>query len=65
MIGRLQEFTTRLQSGLGALDWSTRREVIRTLVKRIEIDHDKIEVVFRVPATLWTRSSPAWSVLSS
>jgi site-specific DNA recombinase len=49
VIGRLEEFTSRLHAGLGELDWSARREVIRALVKRIEIDHDKIEVVFRVP----------------
>jgi site-specific DNA recombinase len=49
VIGRLEEFTSRLQIGLGELDWRARRDVIRALVRRIEIDHDKIEVVFRVP----------------
>ena len=49
VIGRLEEFTSRLQIGLSELDWSARRDVIRALVKRIEIDHDKIDVVFRVP----------------
>ena len=49
VIGRLEEFTPRLQTGLSQLDWSARRDVIRALVRRIEIDHDKIEVIFRVP----------------
>jgi site-specific DNA recombinase len=49
VIGRLEEFTSRLQIGLGELDWSARRDVIRALVRRIEIDHDTIEVVFRIP----------------
>jgi len=49
VIGRLEEFTSRLQTGLSELDWSARRDVIRALVRRIEIDHDKIEVIFRVP----------------
>jgi hypothetical protein len=38
-----------LQTGLSQLDWSARRDVIRALVRRIEIDHDKIEVIFRAP----------------
>lgn len=34
---------------MDGLDWQGRREVIRVLVRRIEIDHDKVEVVFRTP----------------
>jgi hypothetical protein len=37
VIGRLQEFGERVKQGLDGADWSTRREIIRTLVKRIEI----------------------------
>src|SRR3954447_20787675 len=36
-------------------DWSLQRDLIRLLVKRVEVDHDKINVVFRVappPASL-------------
>jgi hypothetical protein len=32
-----------------AADWLTRREIIRTLVSRVEIDHTQVNVVFRVP----------------
>ena len=49
VIGRLGEFAGRVRAGLDELDWQGRREVIRALVRRIEIDHDKIEVVFRIP----------------
>lgn len=35
--------------GLDQLDWHGRRDIIRALVRRIEIDHDKVEVVFRIP----------------
>jgi site-specific DNA recombinase len=30
------------------MDWQNRREIIRTLVKRVEIDQDQVNVVFRV-----------------
>jgi site-specific DNA recombinase len=49
VIGRLNEFADRVRAGLDQLDWNGRREIIRALVRRIEIDRDQIEVVFRVP----------------
>jgi hypothetical protein len=48
VIGRLEEFATQVADGLETLDWFARREVIRTLVKRVEVYPDKIKVVFRV-----------------
>ena len=32
--------STRIKSGLHDADWSTRREIIRALVKRVEVDED-------------------------
>src|SRR5208283_2503364 len=37
VIGQLQDFAERVKEGLEEADWSTRRDIIRTLVKRIEI----------------------------
>ena len=48
ILGRLDEFTSRVKNGLDEADWSTRREIIRALVKRVEIDQEKVRVVFRV-----------------
>jgi site-specific DNA recombinase len=48
IIGRLEEFSTRVKDGLTKMDWSTQREIIRTLVKRVEIEQEKVNVVFRV-----------------
>jgi site-specific DNA recombinase len=50
VIGRLEEFSTRVKDGLAHLDWPGRRELIRTLVKRVEIDQTHVKVVFRVDA---------------
>ncbi|GBQ32445.1 putative recombinase [Gluconacetobacter sacchari DSM 12717] len=49
VMGRLAEFAGRVRSGLDHLDWHGHRDIIRALVRRIEIDHDHVEVVFRVP----------------
>ena len=52
IIGRLEEFAARVSAGLEELDWSGRRELIRTLVKRVEIDQEHVNVVFRVEDTM-------------
>jgi site-specific DNA recombinase len=48
ILGRLEDFTPRVKEGLYSADWSTRREIIRALVKRLEIDQEQVRVVFRV-----------------
>ena len=48
ILGRLDEFATRIKTGLHEADWSTRREIIRALVKRVEIDQEQVRVVFRI-----------------
>jgi site-specific DNA recombinase len=49
VIGRLADFAGRVRASLDQLDWHGWREIIRVLVRRIEIDHDQVEVVFRIP----------------
>lgn len=49
VIGRVAEFAGRVRDGLDQLAWHGRRDIIRALVRRIEIDHDEVEVVFRIP----------------
>jgi site-specific DNA recombinase len=48
MMGRLEEFTAQLHQGLDHLAWTRKRELIRTLVKRVELASDQVHVVFRV-----------------
>src|SRR5262249_31317891 len=48
VIGQVQEFADRVQSELAQADWSTRREIIRALVKRVEVDKEEVRVVYRV-----------------
>jgi site-specific DNA recombinase len=51
VVSRLEDFSAKVSHGLDRLDWLGMREIIHTVVRRIEIDHDSIEVVFRVPPT--------------
>jgi site-specific DNA recombinase len=48
IIGRLEDFADHVRDTLSASDWHQRRELIRLLVKRVEIDVDAINIVFRV-----------------
>jgi site-specific DNA recombinase len=48
IISRLEEFAMKVRDGLDEADWLTKRELIRTLVKRVEIDKEEVNVVFRV-----------------
>lgn len=48
ILGRLDEFAARVKTGLHEADWLTRREIIRALVKRVEIDQEQVRVVFRI-----------------
>jgi site-specific DNA recombinase len=60
ILGRLDEFASRVKDGLHAADWSTRREIIRALVKRVEIGQEQVRVVFRVnPPPPSTPQAPA------
>ena len=55
IIGRLEDFAKQVRQRMDAPDWSLQRDLIRLLVKRVEVDHDEINVVFRVappPASL-------------
>src|SRR3954471_1404521 len=48
IVGRFEDFAQRVRGRMAEVGWSLQRDLIRTLVKRVEIDHDSINVVFRV-----------------
>jgi len=48
VIGQLEEFAKRVSQGLQEPDWETRREVVRALVKRVEIDEQEVRIVYRI-----------------
>jgi site-specific DNA recombinase len=48
IIGHLDDFASQVHDGLAETTWASKREMIRTLVKRVEVAHDQVKVVFRV-----------------
>jgi site-specific DNA recombinase len=48
IITRLEQFAAKVNGGLAEAEWATKRELIRTLVKRVEIGKEEVNVVFRV-----------------
>jgi hypothetical protein len=44
----LEEFARRVSQELQEPDWDTRREVVRALVKKVEIDEQEVRIVYRV-----------------
>jgi site-specific DNA recombinase len=48
IIGKLNLFAEMVRDRLATADWATKRDIICTLVKRIEVTDDVVRVVFRV-----------------
>jgi site-specific DNA recombinase len=48
MIEHVEMFAERVKSGLQDADWQTRREIMRALIKQVEVSEDGIRVVYKV-----------------
>jgi site-specific DNA recombinase len=55
VIDNLQTFSQRVKSGLDQADWQTRRQIITTLVKRVEIEPEQVKIVYRVDLSPFER----------
>lgn len=58
VLGQLQAFASQVRQGLDTADWPTCRELIRALVKRVEVEQGQVKVVFRVPPAPPAASPP-------
>lgn len=48
VVSSLEQFTSTVKDELDQADWTTKREIIRALVKRVEVEKGQVNVVFRV-----------------
>ncbi len=49
LAGQLTTFAEQVRSGLDQLDWYGQRQLIRTLISRIEIDENGATIMYRIP----------------
>ena len=47
-VTNLEDFSSKIKSGLEAVDWDSKRDIIRSLVKRIELNYEEVNIVFRI-----------------
>jgi site-specific DNA recombinase len=43
-----EQYAKRVRDGLGSVGSATRREIIRALVKQVEIDQEDVHIVYRI-----------------
>jgi site-specific DNA recombinase len=48
MIEHVEMFAERVQGGLQDADWQARREIMRALIKQVEVGKDGIRIVYKV-----------------
>jgi site-specific DNA recombinase len=48
VIGHLQAFAERVHNGLDAVTTADRRQILRALIKRIEVDCEEVTIVYRI-----------------
>jgi site-specific DNA recombinase len=58
VIGQLQTFSEQLRSGLQDCAWEARQEIVRALVKRVEIEEQNIRIVYKVSPTPFDGAPP-------
>ena len=47
-IDQLESFGSRIRDGLNDADWSTRREIMRSLIRKVEVGKDAIRIEYKV-----------------
>jgi site-specific DNA recombinase len=46
---RFEDFADQINQSLPQADWKQRRELLRALVKRVEVDNETLRIVYKVP----------------
>jgi site-specific DNA recombinase len=49
VLQRFDEFADQIRAGLDTADFTQRREILRALIKRVEVGHADIRIVYKVP----------------
>src|SRR6267378_5858615 len=52
LVEHFRQLASHLGRGLEDADWNRRRDIIRTLIERIEIGHRDLAIIFRSPSNI-------------
>ncbi len=47
-LANLEQFAAEIRRGLEQADWNTRREILRTLIQRIQIEPHQVRITYRI-----------------
>ena len=53
----LDSFSESVRANLDSADWTTRREILRTLIDRVLIERDQIRIVYRINFPLFAKTA--------
>ena len=53
----LDDFTSSIDTNLESADWTLRREILRTLIDRIEIEEEQLRIVYRINFPLFAKKA--------
>ena len=53
----VDSFSENISSNLDAADWTTKREILRTLIARVVIEPDQIRIVYRINFPLFAKKA--------
>ena len=53
----LDDFTSSIDTNLESADWTLRREILRTLIDRIEIEESQLRIVYRINFPLFAKKA--------
>lgn len=59
----LDDFSSTVSLNLDDADWTTRREILRTLIARVVIEPDQIRVIYRINFPLFAKKASGEKVL--
>jgi len=50
VFSRFEDFAEQMKAGLNAVDRAQQREILRAVIKRVEVNPENIRIVYKVPA---------------
>jgi site-specific DNA recombinase len=57
VVARWHDFADQIEGSLQDADWATKRRILTTLVKRVEVGNEEVHIIYRVPGDPAQRSA--------